>query len=373
VNDLVITPPVTTDPDRAAKSPLTRACSHDEFSPLVEVVVGTALGARLPEADPSGWLNLFGDLDANRVASIARGPFPRRVVEETEEDLQALVELFGDLKVTVHRPDPLDHGARFATAHWNSTGMYAYCPRDLTLVVGSTLIETPSPMRARYFENDALRDLFQSYLRAGSAWISAPKPRLREDLYGLDAEGLPILRESEPAFEAANVLRCGRDVFYQVSGSGNELGLTWLTNTLAALGDYTVHPVRDLYRHTHIDSTLALIRPGLLLANPARATDDNLPAALRGWDRIWCPPMREPVPPATKHPLSSPWIGMNLLMVSPTLAIVDAAQHELIRALERRGVDVLPHTLRHARVLGGGMHCVTLDTVRDGPLDTYLD
>lgn len=350
------------------------AHSHDEFSTLVEVVVGTATGARLPEADPSSWLNLFGDLDARDVADIPTGPFPHRIVEETEEDLQGLVELLEDIGVIVHRPQPVDHAARFATPHWTSDGLYSYCPRDLTLVVGSTLIEAPSPMRARYHETDALRPLFQRYLRAGSAWIAAPKPRLLEDLYGLDPDGLPTLGESEPAFEAANVLRCGRDLFYLISGSGNELGLTWLTHTLAALDrGYTVHPVRGVYPHTHIDSTLALIRPGLLLANPARVTDDNLPPALRRWDRLWCPPMQESTPPATVHPLSSPWIGMNLLMVAPNLAIVDAAQHALITTLEHAGVDVLPHTLRHARVLGGGLHCVTLDTVRTGPLDTYTD
>lgn len=38
-----------------------------------------------------------------------------------------------------------------------------------------------------------------------------------------------------------------------------------------------------------------------------------------------------------------------------------------LAALEQRGVDVLPHTLRHARALGGGLHCVTVDTVRHGP------
>jgi N-dimethylarginine dimethylaminohydrolase len=63
---------------------------------------------------------------------------------------------------------------------------------------------------------------------------------------------------------------------------------------------------------------------------------------------------------------------MNLLMVSPELAIVDADQTDLIKAMERHGVSVLPHALRHARALGGGFHCVTLDVVRDGGLDDYF-
>jgi hypothetical protein len=76
---------------------------------------------------------------------------------------------------------------------------------------------------------------------------------------------------------------------------------------------------------------------------------------------------------APPHPLGSAWIGMNLLMVSPELAIVDAEQHGLIRTLEDHGIEVLPRRLRHARLLGGGFHCVTLDTVRDGGAERYLD
>ncbi|WP_190824787.1 amino acid--tRNA ligase-related protein [Saccharopolyspora pogona] len=72
-------------------------------------------------------------------------------------------------------------------------------------------------------------------------------------------------------------------------------------------------------------------------------------------------------------PLSSPWIGMNLLMVRPDLAIVDAAQTELIAALQRHGIHAIPHTLRHARALGGGFHCVTLDLRRDGELADYTE
>ncbi len=39
---------------------------------------------------------------------------------------------------------------------------------------------------------------------------------------------------------------------------------------------------------------------------------------------------------------------MNLLLVRPDLAIVDAAQRELITALNRYGIDVIPHVLRHS-------------------------
>ena len=346
------------------------ACSHDEFSPLTEVVVGTAAGAGIPALDRSTWLNLYPELSVDELATICCGAFPPRVLSEAEEDLDALATILRGLGVLVHRPAAVAHDRSFATPHWRSGGFYSYCPRDLVLVVGSTIIQTPSPMRARMFELAGLRALFERCMLAGSPWIAAPTPELHDTLYVLGADGRPTLAETEPVFDAANVLRCGHDLYYLVSGSGNELGRRWLQTTLAALGDYRVHPIRDVYPHTHVDSTISLIRPGLVLLNPVRVTKDALPQPLRSWEHLWCPAMKTREPVASGHPLSSEWIGMNLLMVRPDLAIVDAAQHELIAALGRRGVDVVPHTLRHARVLGGGMHCVTLDLRRDPPIDT---
>jgi hypothetical protein len=71
--------------------------------------------------------------------------------------------------------------------------------------------------------------------------------------------------------------------------------------------------------------------------------------------------------------MCSEWLGMNLLMISPTLAAVDANQPQLMRLLKLHGIDSMPVLLRHGRVLGGGIHCVTLDTRRTGALENYLE
>src|SRR5450755_3545806 len=184
-----------------------KASSCDEFSPLREVVVGNPANARIPETrDRSMWLNLFGDLPYGERRQVSTGAFPRRVIEETTEDIIALVETLGSLGIAVHRPEAVDHSQTFSTPDWASDGFYSYCPRDLALVVGDMI--------------------------NGSSWISAPKPRLADELYRRGDDGLITLGEHEPVFDAANILRCGRDLFFQVSSSGNELGRIWLENTL---------------------------------------------------------------------------------------------------------------------------------------------
>jgi glycine amidinotransferase len=345
--------------------------SWDEFTTLREVIVGDASNARLPPAEVSMWLSCYPDLTRDELAAVCCGEYPRQVIEESNEDLAVLADTLRGLGITTHRMPGMDHSAAITAPDWTAEGMYAYCPRDLTLVVGSAIIETPSATRARYFETLGLHPLFQQYMLDGAFWLSSPRPRLDDSLFEWDESGRPLLGESEPVFDAANVLRLGRDIFYQVSRSGNEKGLIWLQSTLRLLGDFRIHPLRGVYGNTHIDSTISLIRPGLALLNPARITPDSVPAPLRNWDIIWCPP---PPPKRTllPHPLSEKWISMNLLMAGPGLAIADADHPELLRELEKHQVDVLPHCLRHARVLGGGFHCVTLDIARDGGFEDYL-
>jgi len=346
--------------------------SWDEFTTLREVIVGDATYSRIPaQTDPSAWLNCYPEIPRSERERVQAGRFPSQVIEETNEDLADLVTTLRQMGITVHQPPALDHEQEYGAPGWRSKGRTSYNPRDLTLVVGSTIIEAPSPVRARYFEVFGLRELFKQYLLNGAQWLAAPRPQLRDELYPVDEADFPILGEEEPAFEAANVLRLGRDLFYQVSRSGNEMGFRWLESTARLLG-VRVHPLRGLYQGTHIDSTIAFLRPGLVLLNPERIREDTIPEHLRKWDVIWCPAIEEPVAPLLPNTLSTPWVGMNLLMVSPELAVVDRNQKNLIGLLEAKGITVVPRRLRHSRVLGGGFHCVTLDTVRDGGPESYL-
>jgi glycine amidinotransferase len=347
--------------------------SWDEFSPLREVIVGDPAGARVPRLDdPSAWLIMYPTLTRQELERVHQGQFPRQVIEETAEDLAALVQTLELAGVVVHQPPAVDHSKTISIGSWTSTGYYSYCPRDVVLVLGSMIIEAPSPQRARYVELFGMRDLFMEFQRRGAHWIAAPKPELDDSLYEQDEIGRPLLGEREPVFDAANVIRIGRDVFYQVSRSGNERGMEWLQATLTLLGDVRVHPLRDIYGYTHIDSTIAVLRPGLVMLNPSRIGPNSVPDQFKKWDVIWCPEIRD-TPVALPHQLSEKWISMNVLMLSPHLAIADETQTELLKLLEENRIEVIPGRLRHARVLGGGFHCVTLDVVRDGGPESYLD
>ena len=345
--------------------------SCNEWDPLEEVIVGNPLNARFPTPDVSTQVAEFPD---RSLAEIPRGPFPPRVIEETEEDLNQFVETLEDVGVTVRRPRTWPHEATFSTIHWQAQGYYNYCPRDVMMVVGDQIIETPNVIRSRSQETYSYRGLLMEYMASGARWISAPKPMLLDSLFeGIDMDR-PTPRNDEPAFDAANVLRLGEDLIYLVSATGNEIGGQWLRSIL---GDrYRVHFLKGVYYGSHIDSTLVALRPGLVLANPARLNNETLPPILKQWKVLYSPPMENMGRYDADYLstcIGSDWIDMNAFSINPNLAVVDRNQRTLIRLLEREGVDVIPIALRHSKLLGGGPHCVTLDIRRRGTLERYFD
>ncbi|MFF2375290.1 inosamine-phosphate amidinotransferase 1 [Streptomyces xiamenensis] len=341
--------------------------AHNEWDPLEEVIVGVVDNARVPSPDRG----LFAVDYADRLTSmdqIPSGPYSERVVRESAADLERFAEVLRSYGVVVRRPRVADHSRPFASPEWSVDGEYNYCPRDVILPIGDTLIETPMALRTRYFEPFSYKDILLEYFEGGANWVSAPKPRLADETYETGPGAGQVLANLEPVFDAANVLRIGKDVLYQVSCSGNRLGARWLQRVL---GDaYTVHVVEGVYDGSHLDTTIMPLRPGLVLLNPERVGSDRVPAVFKNWDVIWCPPLPGVV--ATAEPVrASSWIGMNLLMINPELAVVDAAAQPLIKELNRHGIETEALPIRHSRVLSGGFHCVSLDIRRTGLLEDY--
>ena len=227
---------------------------HNEWDPLEEVIVGVVDGARVPSPDRG----LFALDYCDNVDSPRR--HPDRAVRRPGDRRDpggpggagGAVPLRGRDGAPAGRSPTTPSGS--ARPDWTADGEYNYCPRDLLLPIGDTIIETPMANRTRYFETFAYRDLLREYFDSGANWISAPKPQLLDDTYNIRPADGVVLNDHEPVFDAANVLRVGEDILYLVSCSGNERGLRWLQRVLGER--YRVHAVRDVYsghppRHHH--------------------------------------------------------------------------------------------------------------------------
>ncbi|MCW5941826.1 MAG: hypothetical protein KIS66_06325 [Fimbriimonadaceae bacterium] len=339
--------------------------SFNEWDPLEEVILGRVENAQIAQRDRS--LFAVEYRDCGSLEKTPTGRYPEHVIEETQCELESLASLFRQAGIVVRRPDVFDHSQSFSSPHWQTDGQYNFCPRDLFVVAGSTIIEAPMTLRARQYETLSYKPILRDYMNSGARWLSAPSPELLDEDYYLDPPDSIAISERDPIFDAANVLRVGRDILYLVSDTGNRAGARWLQNALG--DDYRVHAVEGLYTGSHVDTTLSLVRPGLVVANADRVHPGNLPSLFSKWDVIYLDEVTDIG--FTDIPYASEWIGMNFVMLNPETAIVDRNQEGLIRKLEARGVTVTPLSLTHARTLGGGFHCVTLDVRRRGLLEDY--
>ncbi|ONI76293.1 hypothetical protein ALI144C_37175 [Actinosynnema sp. ALI-1.44] len=339
--------------------------SYNDFGKLQEIVVGSAEGFNFPSID-SSMKHFFSPPPGSESEAISVNTLAR-IVEETEEDLQALTDTLEKSGVRVRRPEQVDHSRPINVLDWKSTANHALMPRDCLLVVGDTIIEAPMAVRARYAETFPFRKLLREYFDGGARWLAAPKPQLPEETYQYDEAGNPVLGELEPLFDAANIIRCGRDLFYNVSNTGNRFGAAWLARVLGS--DYRVHEMSIC--DDHVGTTIHVLKPGVLLANAGRLNPDLIPEPLRGWKTLW---FDDPQDDGFgfEWPRASTWIGMNILSVDEETVIVPKAQDGLAKLLDSAGFTVIPVPYRHGRTFGGGFHCCSADVRRAGELTSYL-
>lgn len=299
--------------------------SSNEWGRLRKIIVGSALGANWPSADP-----VFAQENKRTTwkhTPVPSGAVPRWIQEETEQDLEDLVKTLILAGVEVHRP----YQHNFAT----SNGFYNYCPRDRVLVADEVIVDTAMMYPCR--------DQELAYIQP---WFD-------------DAKVIGMPRDQHMVCDAANICRLGDDWLYLLSKSGNWAALQWLIHQFP---NKRIWPC-DFYAGVHIDSTIVPLRDGVVMLNAERVNPDNLPDVLRGWQHIWidqCQPQQ-----FYEYPYASAWIGMNVLSIDSHTVIVDREQHGIIKQLEQQGFTVIPLQLRHSRTLGGGFHCVTLDLWRE--------
>jgi glycine amidinotransferase len=346
-------------------------CAYNEWDPLEEVVVGVVDGACIPPwhvalkaTMPESQWQFFIDHGGK--------PFPEHQVAAARKDLEGFVRRLEAEGVTVRRPEVVDYARPFSTPDWEcESGLYSAMPRDVLLVIGDEIIEAPTSWRSRYHEVDAYRPLLREYFLQGARWTAAPKPLLRDELYKADYaeplgdEPLYVVNEVEPTFDAADFVRCGRDLFVQKSHVTNDLGIAWLSRHLGR--DYRIHvvPVHDKHP-MHIDATLMPLAPGKLLINPERLT--KIPEAFRSWD------VRKAPAPSSRadFALCSSWVSMNVLSLDEKRVIVEPRETELIRFFKSWGFEPIPCPFRNFNFFGGSFHCATLDVRRRGELRSYF-
>ena len=292
--------------------------SNNEWGKLKRIILGSASKFNFSTTD-----EIY-----STYSYMPKGPASDEAIYATEKALEIFESELKNLGVEVLRPKELDYQALDAFG--------AYCPRDTVLVIGDKVILTPTLWKKRRVEWDSMK----SYL--GDNIVEPEDP--------------------EVMFDAAQVIRCNRDILYLVSVSGNEAGGDWLESYLGS--EYRVHRIRAVYKGMHLDSTIIPLREGLVMLNSERVKEESLPEFMKSWDKIWI--NKEDLiqdPKWTK--LTTNWIGMNILSYDENTVFCDPEQIKLRKIFDKYGIDSIGVKLPYAKYFMGGHHCATLDLLRE--------
>ena len=299
----------------------------NEWDPLEAIIVGSATHANWPTSDPvfaeEGQRTLWKD------SPIPSGPVPQLIIDQANRELDTLSETLLRLGVTVYRPQPMNFV--------ETQGMYNYCPRDRLLIWDDIIVDVNMMYPCRDQE-------IQNYSR----------------LLAQARQVVTMPRDQDLVLDAANVCRLGDTWLFLESASGNRAAYEWLS---AQFPQVNIE-LCNFYAGVHIDSTIVPLREGLVMLNADRVTPANCPRVFQDWQKIWVTDDMIVPQDFYQYPYASKWIAMNMLVVNPETVILDAAQTQLITILKKHNIDSIPLTLSHSRTLGGGFHCVTLDTRR---------
>lgn len=355
------------------KTPLVNA--HTEWDLLQEVIVGTPKNAFFSFWDPIDKF-VYSEAELAEIEQYLtlHQPYPEDYIEAANRALNRFVGILEAEGVIVRRIEEVEHRRKFSTPDWETMGGFCTAnPRDSFIVIGDEIIEAPMCSRSRYFETQAYRKLLGEYIRNGAHLVSAPKPLLRDALYNPDyaAEDSStryVLTNVEPVFDAADFVRCGRDIIGQLSHVTNQAGVDWLQRHI---GDqYKIHLIQSLDpKPAHIDTTLVPLAPGKLLVNPSFVDTNALPEIFKSWEIVIAP---EPIPYRTQPRLMSDWISINMLILGDRRMIVEERQEPLMRTLKEHGFQPIPCAFEDYYPFIGGFHCATLDIRRQGELQSYF-
>jgi glycine amidinotransferase len=249
-----------------------------------------------------------------------------------------------------------------ATPDWeNGSSFDCMPPRDVILTVGSEMLEATMSIghagssicaTAPYSVGIMTKTrLTNASLKSG---YLSKNITIQERLEMVTNKNF-ITTELEPLFDAADVLRFGRDLFVQHGFTTNLKGIDWLSQHYR---DHRVHALNfpgDPYL-IHIDATFIPLRPGLILNNPERA----LPCTQRhifkknGWEIV------EAARPAHNQPpplcYSSVWLSMNVLALDPKTVCVEASEVHMMDQIDKLGMEVIPVPFREVYPCGGALH-----------------
>lgn len=301
----------------------------------------------------------------------------QRIAEETEQDYQALTATLNALGVKVERPeinesltimdfvDQQNGQLNYSNAHsYTLIPRPPMQPRDAVLVVGDQLVAT-----------SADRHWFSSLI----ANLNLPTGKFISSQRNFDAPMATVVGNHI-------IVDCREE--------------PWLHEYfVTTFPDRTIIPVSI---GGHNDAVFSLVKPGVVISTYHHS---NYTETLPGWEvkyienQSWnaIPEWRKLkhsnqgkwwIPDNLNNPEFSTfveswitnWLGyveetvfdVNMLQINERQVIVNNYNKEMFEFFKRHNIEPIVISFRHRFFWDGGIHCITNDIYRDGPIETYI-
>lgn len=342
---------------------------------------------------------------------LPESPFKERIqrlTQESCEDMDKMVNVLKTFNITVQRlnnPFPKPCVVSNGTVSVINPRA-AFTPRDNMEFIDNKCIsyftyEQPT----RWWDDWAHHDLFMEYFNKGAEWHQMPKgPFDEEHYYNLVSSGSEITLPDDRLlpgnknlyFSGANVIKFGKDIFYTLKYTGNEAGLQWAKSVIG--GDYRWHLLPLSKFGNHVDASLKILRPGVMLSKYTKDEVVDAIPQVKNWDIIH-----------VEHELNDPktafndstvfpghygfdadiwsnewtkkWVeherlktifDINILCIDEKTVMINIPNTEFERKLHALGFDTVNCNHRNRHFWGHGINCMTHDVLREDEAIDYF-
>tara|TARA_B100000953_G_scaffold267346_1_gene235953 strand:- start:50 stop:1207 length:1158 start_codon:yes stop_codon:yes gene_type:complete len=379
--------------------PVNKANSWNGWDPLKQVVLGNVF-------DP----DFFEDIGDPKLRDLLQ-----RLLYETHEDLMGIKKTLEDLGVEVVQP-PRNSVTSYAAAPDTKefsgiSEAFEYYKDSFPVMKydGYSYHGVPRPclMPRDYYVTIGDKILFTGHLVEGSKVHKMFNPDIID--YWPDKK-LINRNTGELAnnFWAPQIVRVGDKLIIDEEDYSN-LGEKVLER-------YPIFKGSKITVGGHTDGCMNLPKPGLVICAPWMGPE-NFKDSLPGWDVFrldspnfmhgddirgkqnneyiswenekkltrgrWWHPEAKSNPDLVKYvdEWLNHWVGfaeetmfeVNMLSVSEEVILSMNYQKDVHTALKKHGIEAIYCRFRHRNFWDGGLHCLTLDTVREGGMQCYLE
>ena len=298
---------------------------------------------------------MVADIDTDNTAIASdifklQGKHLSTLVEKTKKMLDTLSDTLSDRGVEIIRPNPK-----------NFTGKHRFpCLniRDRLGVVGKKLLQ--------YSHGEDYASLPACY----DVPVNFTFPRFSNHMIWNGEQ----MMNDVPYLEGANLIRCGNIIFCTIEDTGNELGIDVLQNVIG--NEYTIVPITKV--KNHLDAHVNFINDKLMLYDARMDISEIRPhipnvktvpivyEKSKETDIVW-PDIQDDDIENTNLLMS------NTISIDPETVICLNAKYNDMEFFHTNGIHCISIDWPEQWLVNAGLHCFTVDLIRDGKLRNPFD